>query len=128
VQNYLRWRVGCRIPDCGEVANLLLPKQQPLVRRFGIVVAIISVTLEIERTSQVETALSIFSSRRKTVATNDKRDWQELCRAAIVEQNPKEFMTIISTLLATLEESLEESKPSASIKSDSLAISGSWHS
>ncbi len=62
------------------------------------------------------------------MATNDKRDWRELCRAAIVEQNPKEFMTIISTLLATLEESLEESKPSASIKSDSLAISGSQHS
>lgn len=58
------------------------------------------------------------------MATNDKRDWRELCRAAIVEQNPKEFMAIISTLLATL----EESKPSASIKSDSLAISGSQHS
>ena len=57
------------------------------------------------------------------MATNSQRDWRELCKAAIVEQNPKEFMVIISTLLTTLEDSIENSNESAPIKSDSLAAS-----
>lgn len=59
------------------------------------------------------------------MATNNPRDWRELCKAAIVEQNPKEFMAIISTLLATLEDSLEDPPQSTPMKSDSLAPSGS---
>ena len=59
------------------------------------------------------------------MATNNQRDWRELCKAAIVEQNPKEFMAIISTLLTTLEDSFEESKQSAPMTSDSLATSRS---
>ena len=58
------------------------------------------------------------------MAIENQRDWRELCKAAIVEQNSKEFMTIISTLLTTLEESLEESEQFTPTKSDSLATSG----
>ena len=57
------------------------------------------------------------------MATNNPRDWRELCKAAIVEQNPKEFMAIISTLLTTLEDLHEEPQQYTPIKSDPLATS-----
>lgn len=54
------------------------------------------------------------------MATEKRRDWRELCKAAALEQNPKELMSLISKLITTL----DESKKSSPMGSDSLATSG----
>jgi hypothetical protein len=53
------------------------------------------------------------------VTTEKRPDWRDLCKAAAHEQNPKEFMALISMLITTL----EESKESTTLSSDSLATS-----
>lgn len=54
------------------------------------------------------------------MATEIRRDWRELCKAAALEQNPKELMALISKLISTL----DESKESTPLNSDSLATTG----
>jgi hypothetical protein len=47
------------------------------------------------------------------MATEKRRDWRELCRAASIEQNPRQLMVLISELITALDEH-EDSAPTDS--------------
>jgi hypothetical protein len=85
------------------MSNLLLLQCLICAGEFGLLVAsTFGMSDLVAQHSDVRSCI-----RRQTVATEKRRDWRALCKAASVEQNSERLMALIAELIKTLDESKE---------------------